>query len=214
MSDMKVIAAVIGDVVGSRAVDDRTDLHRRLLATIETVNEQFRPAVPLRITVGDEYQGGFASLGAALSATLWLRLLAAPHVDLRHGIGWGATAVLSEDPRVEDGSAWWAARDAIGAVSGRQAHGALRSLRTAYRRAEEYPDGGDPAAINAALLGRDALLASAAAPSWGVLRGLLSGMTQREIAIAEAVSASAVSQRIRRDSLAVLVRTDELLGQL
>ena len=214
MSDVKVIAAVIGDVVGSREAKNRTDLHRRLLETIEAINDQFHPVVPLRITVGDEYQGGFASLGSALAATLRLRLLAAPEIDVRHGIGWGATSILSEDPRVEDGSAWWAARDAIGAVSGREAHGALRSLRTAYRRASEYPEGADPAAVNAALISRDALLSAAAAPSWGVLRGLLSGMTQREIATAEAVSASAVSQRVRRDALAVLVLSDELLGQL
>ena len=33
-----------------------------------------------------------------------------PVVDVRHGIGWGPVSVLGEEPRVEDGPGWWAAR--------------------------------------------------------------------------------------------------------
>ncbi len=212
MAPLKAMATVIGDVVGSREAPDRAGLHESLLAAIETVNDRCKPVVPLRITLGDEYQGGFASVGEALVAALRVRLLVAPAFDLRHGIGWGATTVLSSEPRVEDGPGWWAAREAIGAVAGKQAQGAARSLRTAYRRAAESADGPDPAAVNAALASRDALLAAASPRSWGVLRDLMNGMSQREIAEAEGVSASAVSQRIRRDGLAALVVTDELLG--
>jgi DNA-binding NarL/FixJ family response regulator len=50
--------------------------------------------------------------------------------------------------------------------------------------------------------------------SLGVLRGLLSGRTQREIAEKEGVSASAVSQRVRNDGLAALVASERLLGGL
>ncbi len=211
MTDLKSAATLIGDVVGSRDVTDRSDLHDRLVAAVEHVNNQFAPVVPLRITVGDEYQGGFATVGEALVAALRLRLLVLPEFDLRHGIGWGPTTVLSDEPRVEDGPGWWAAREAIGAVAGRATTGALR---TAYRRASEGSGGPEPSAINAALVSRDALLAAASPRSWGVLRGLLSGMSQREIAAAEGISASAVSQRVRRDGLAALVATDDLLGQI
>lgn len=214
MPDLKAMATLIGDVVGSRDVADRVDLHARLVAAIGAVNEQLAPVVPLRITVGDEYQGGFATVGEALAAALRVRLVVMPEFDLRHGIGWGPTTVLSGEPRVEDGPGWWAAREAIGAVAGKQAHGANRALRTAYRRAAESSDGPDPASVNAALVSRDALLDAASPKSWGVLRDLLNGMTQREIAEAEGVSASAVSQRIRRDGLAALVVTDELLGSV
>lgn len=211
MSDLKAMATLIGDVVGSRDVPDRADLHERIVAAVDLVNDQLVPVVPLRVTVGDEYQGGFATVGQALGAALRLRLLVLPHFDLRHGIGWGATTVLSEEPRVEDGPGWWAAREAIGAVAGKAASDVQR---TAYRRAPESPDGPEPAAINAALVSRDALLAAASPRSWGVLRGLLGGMSQREIAAVEGISASAVSQRVRRDGLAALVATDELLGQV
>ena len=208
MSEVSVVAAVIGDVVGSRRVEDRATLHDRLSDALALVNERDRPLVPLRITVGDEYQGGFATLGGALAATLRLRLLVHPAFDLRHGIGWGPITVLAEEPRVEDGPGWWAAREAIESVAGPQP-----GVRTAYRRAAETA-GPDPAAINAALVTRDALLAAASPRSWGVLRGLLNGMTQQEIARLEGVSASAVSQRVRRDGLAALVAADALLGEV
>lgn len=214
MLDVKPIATLIGDVVGSRDVADRVHLHDRILAAVSAVNEQLEPVVPLRITVGDEYQGGFATVGEALVAALRLRLLVLPEFDLRHGVGWGSTTVLSNEPRVEDGPGWWAAREAIGAVAGKAGPGATGVLRTAYRRAEGCDEGPEPAAINAALASRDALVAAASPRSWGVLRGLLSGMSQREIAAEEGISASAVSQRIRRDGLAALVLTDELLGQV
>lgn len=208
---MHLTATVIGDVVGSRDSRPRGRLHARLVGLLDEVNRTLAPSVPLRITVGDEFQGCFATAGQALSATLRLRLLALPDVDLRHGVGWGDVQVLSEQPRVEDGPAWWAAREAIEAVAREQARSAYRTLRTAYRRAADTA-GPDPAAVNAALVARDALLDSASGRSVSVLRGLLSGMTQQQIAQAEGITASAVSQRIRNDALASLVVADELLG--
>jgi len=50
--------------------------------------------------------------------------------------------------------------------------------------------------------------------SLGVLRGLLSGRTQREIAEKQGVSPSAVSQRVRHDGLAALVAAERLLGEI
>lgn len=206
MAQVKALATVIGDVVDSRSAPDRAAVHRSLLAALEQVNDSSSPQIPLRITVGDEYQGGFATLGEALAASLRVRLLVLPEIDLRHGLGWGSVTVYSEEPRVEDGPGWWSARDAIGTVSGRGPE------RTAYRRAEET--GPQEAAVNAALITRDALIAAASARSLGVLRGLLEGMSQKEIAEAQGVSPSAVSQRIRRDGLAAVVAADALLGQV
>jgi len=47
-----------------------------------------------------------------------------------------------------------------------------------------------------------------------VLRGLLQGQTQREIADLLGISPSAVSQRVRADSLAALVHADRELGRV
>jgi predicted transcriptional regulator len=47
-----------------------------------------------------------------------------------------------------------------------------------------------------------------------VLRGLLAGQTQRDLAESLGISPSAVSQRVRSDGLAALVAADTGLGRV
>lgn len=204
-----LMAALLGDLVGSRRSVDRSDLHRRLQRALADVNARCAPVVPLRLTVGDEYQGGFASVGEAVRATLRLRL--ALGSDVRHGIGWGAADLLQDSPRVEDGPAWWVARDAIVAVEEEATRPATRWRRTSYRRAEGA-DGPDPATLEAMLVLRDRAVADLDDRSLALLAGLLDGRTQRDLATDLGISASAVSQRVRADGLAALVTAHELLA--
>jgi DNA-binding transcriptional LysR family regulator len=206
-------ATVIGDVVASRAADDRTSLHGRLTELLRTVNETFAPSTPLRITVGDEFQGGFGTVGQALQASLRLRLGLLPDHDLRHGIGWGEVALLQEEPRVEDGPGWWAAREAIHDVQEAQEHAGSRFRRTAFRVAPGVP-GPDPDLVGATLVLRDAAIGALSGRSVSVLRGLLAGRTQRELADELGISPSAVSQRVHGDGLAALVAADRGLGRM
>jgi hypothetical protein len=206
------VATLIGDVVASRGTRDRAALHAALTQALTRVNADLRPATPLRITVGDEYRGCFATLGDALRATLRLRVeLGAAAVDVRHGLGWGEVTVLSRRPRVEDGPGWWAARDAIEAAAEAENRPGTRHRRTVYRRADEV-DGPDPATLEAMLILRDELVGGLSDRSLLVLRGLLAGTTQRVLAEELGISASAVSQRVRADGLAALVAADEELG--
>lgn len=205
-----VLATVIGDVVGSRTSADRRVLHRRLVAVLASANSVLSPVVPLRITVGDEYQGCFADLGSALHASLWLRLHLSPEADVRHGLGWGGVTVLAPEPRVEDGPGWWAAREAIEAVKLDASRAATRRSRTAYRKAPGAA-GPDPLPVNAALMCQDHLVGSVSTRSLRLLRGLLDGLSQAELAEQEGISASAVSQRVRSDGLAVVLAASELL---
>ena len=217
------VATVIGDVVGSRGFADRRALHTRLVGRLEEANDLLSAeerdgeaalvVSPLRITAGDEYQGTFTRLGVALRVTRWLRLALLPEVDVRHGLGWGPVQVLAEDPRVEDGPGWWAARAAVSAAEDDATRAGHRRHRTAYRLADGTP-GPDPASINAALVLRDEMVGGLSDRSLGVLRGLLSGRTQREIAEKADVSPSAVSQRVRHDGLAALVASERLLGDI
>jgi hypothetical protein len=202
---------VIGDLVGSRRSGDRRALHESVSAALSAVNARF--GGDLRLTVGDEYQGAFPALGAALRATLALRLELLPEADARHGIAVGAVEELVGPGRIEDGPGWWAARDAIEAVKQSEARAATRRLRTAFRLADGVT-GPDPAAVNAALIGRDALVGALSARGLSVLRGLLAGRTQREIAESEGVSTSAISQRVRHDGLGMLVTLDANLGEV
>ncbi|MBC7296067.1 MAG: hypothetical protein H5T79_06965, partial [Dietzia sp.] len=98
---MTVVATVIGDLVGSRDKPDRAQVHEAFSDTIERINGEWQPATPLRITVGDEFQGAFETVGNAVQAAFRVRIALAPLIDVRHGIAWGETKVLREDPRVE-----------------------------------------------------------------------------------------------------------------
>ena len=206
-------ATLIGDVVASRRTSDRAGLHDRLMALLDHVNRTCAPTTPLRITVGDEFQGAFATVGQALQASLRLRVGMLPGHDVRHGLGWGEVRVLEEEPRVEDGPGWWAARDAIHAVQEAQQHPGTRYRRTVYRRAEGA-SGPDPELVDPALALRDAAVGALGERSLSVLRGLLEGRTQRELADALGISPSAVSQRVRGDALAALVDADRTLGRV
>jgi hypothetical protein len=221
MTSGQPVAAVLGDIVGSRGSDDRRRLHVRVAGRLDELNELLMVeeresgvselVSPLRVTAGDEYQGTLTSVGAALRVTRWLRLALMPDVDVRQGVGWGPVEVLQEEPRVEDGPGWWAARAAIVAVADDAARAGHRRRRTAYRLASGV-DGPDERSVNAALVLRDELVGGLSDRSLGVLRGLLSGRTQREIADGEGISPSAVSQRVRNDGLAALVAAEEMLG--
>jgi hypothetical protein len=58
------------------------------------------------------------------------------------------------------------------------------------------------------------MIGSVSERSLRLLRGTLAGRTQAELAEDEKISASAVSQRVRHDGLAVIAATDELLRRV
>ena len=182
---MTSVATLIGDVVGSRSAADRRGLHARLEEVIATINATTDPVHPVRITVGDEFQGAWARRGQAVHAALLLRTGLLPEVETRYGLGHGEVTALSDDGTVQDGPGWWLAREAItlakDAESAARADG--RVVRTRWR--EDSPTG---TALDAALQHRDLLLADLDERSHRLLRGLLHGTSQRALAEAEDVS--------------------------
>ena len=129
------------------------------------------------------------------------------------GIGWGRVQVLSEEPRVEDGPGWWAARAAIETVEGYERKAPLRAVRTAYVAAEGE-QGPEPALVNAALMSRDVVVTGLSERSMSVLDGLMKGRRQQDIADELGISPSAVSQRVRAEGLGVVLASDELLRHI
>ena len=198
---------MIGDVVASRQTADRSALHRRLTKGLAVVASTATD--PPAFTVGDEFQGSYPSVGAAIDAALGIRLGVGPDIDVRFGIGWGDVTILDPSTGIQDGPGWWAAREAIEWTSTAQQQPALANVRTAYRSAVD--DGPDANAVNAALLCRDHLLGSVDARSLRLLQGLLDHKTKKELAEMEGISASAVSQRTARDGLDLLVLASEQL---
>lgn len=215
---------LLGDVVESRGATDRRALHRAVERALHTVNEAVPAVTALRVTVGDEFQGSYAGLGAALEAALRVHLELRPGVDTRIGLGRGEVTTLDAARGIEDGPGWWAAREAIEAVEAAAGRPATRHLRTAYRSADAGArdragdaSGTDPheAAVNAALVCRDHLVGSLSERSVRLLRGLMEPhTTQGELAALEGISPSAVSQRVRKDGIAAVLAAQEMLRGL
>lgn len=184
-----MLYAVIGDLVGSRRLPDRGAAQRAVGDALALVNNALSPAQPFEATVGDEFQGATDQLADAVLASLLVRLHLLPAIDVRCGIGHGEVVVhdASRRPLLQDGPGWWAARDALDALGASRAAG----RRTWYV-------GPDAGRVTAFLLTRDALVDRLNERGLRVLRGALEGRTQRELAAAEGVSASAISQQFAR----------------
>jgi hypothetical protein len=203
-------ATLIGDVVGSRQIADRSAQHRALNRALADIASD--AIDPPAFTVGDEFQGSYPTVGGAIDATLSLRLAVAASIDVRFGIGWGEVMVLDARAGIQDGPGWWAAREAIEWTASAQRQPGLALVRTSFRvNVQSRPD---VDAINAALLCRDHLLGSLDDRSIRILKGLLSNHTKKDIAAAEGISASAVSQRAGRDGLDLIVQASQYLRSI
>ena len=202
--------AVVGDVVGSRDFPDQTRLLTFLQAALERVNGFVEAVQPLRPTVGDEFQGAYATLALALRATLVLRLELfadtslddAP--DVRLGIGSGDITIVpdSSSPFAQSGSAWWHARQALDHVEGHHKSAMWpRSLRT-WLRSERHRDD----VVNAFLICRDELLAGMDARDHRLTLGLFRGEKQNDMAKELGISQPAVAKRQKQNGVQALYR--------
>lgn len=203
---------LLGDVVQSRHHRDRQQLHDTLELVLQKVNDRSPTDQPLGLTVGDEFQGSYPTLGEALSALVTTRSLASPDTDVRFGVGRGDVLVLDARSGIQDGPGWWAAREAIDHVKAQSAKTGWERLRSAYRA-----PGADPAttaAVNAALVCQDLVLGSWHSTDWSIVRGLMAQHTQAEIAVDLGVSRQAVQQRRKAAGMPMLLQGQEWLKGL
>jgi hypothetical protein len=191
--------ALVGDVMRSRGALDQRAMLESVAAILGWVNQHLGAEQPLSPTVGDEFQGVFRDLEAALDASLLLRLRAlrpesGPSVEFRMGLGAGeiVQSEVAEAPYGQSGSAWWAARAAIDhleQVAGRSRW--PRSLRTAFRGSTADQE----RLVNAFLLCRDQVVGSMDERDARICLGLFLGRTQSEMAAELGVTQPAVAQR-------------------
>jgi DNA-binding CsgD family transcriptional regulator len=186
--------ALIGDVVGSRRLPDRAEAQQRIASVLDEVDGLAPGAQRLEVTIGDEFQGGYATLGEATRVSLLVRLALLPAIDVRCGIGFGEVTVFDESrvPLLQDGPAWWAARSAVEAMAAPR--------RTAVRT---WFVGPEADLVNAFLACRDALVERLSDRARRMLRLSLLGASQQRIAAEEGISKSAVSQQFARGITAV-----------
>jgi hypothetical protein len=195
-------ATLIGDIVGSRKVEDRDVLQNALEAALSLVNRTLEPAQVLQVTLGDEFQGGFDDVATAVDASLLLRLqlLKDAGVESRYGLGFGLVTAYEQEraPFSQDGPGWWAARDAIGLAAHleRRAHTAY--ARTQFKNSEQVAEeqASEGKAVNGFLLCRDAMVSAMSPRSQRLLLGYLLRRQQVDLAAEEGISQSAVSQNL------------------
>lgn len=211
-----MIAAVIADIVGSRGIDDRAVAQKALEEALARA-EVLLPATvariqPLRAVVGDELQGTFADLRSALAATLLQRLILPSGIDLRFGIGLGEIEqVPSAIGELSEGPAWWAARAAVEHAEG-LARRDVPTVRTWVHASTDERSVVDLVRIaNAGLLARDRVIGQWNDRVRRLVAGRIGGATQRELAEAEGVSQSAVSQSLSAAGAASVVAAYEEL---
>ncbi|MBC7596533.1 MAG: hypothetical protein H7288_21840 [Kineosporiaceae bacterium] len=210
--------ALIGDVVGSRTYVDRAAMQSELVSVLDQVNRQIDAEQQLTATIGDEFQAVYADIAKAVNATLRIRLTLPEGMDCRFGLGAGTYATVGQSPYgvMQDGPAWWSARDAI-VIAKDRAHRKNRTLRTWFCAAEAPTPGGHHEAapqagvVNAYALCRDQIVSGMNPRQRRLLLGLLGGTTQIALAKAEGISPSAVSQALHSSgAYAVLAAHDSL----
>jgi hypothetical protein len=186
--------ALIGDLVGSRQLADRAAVHAQLAEVLHEVDALVPGVQRLEQTVGDEFQGAYADVHGAARAALLVRLAMLPTVDVRCGIGQGDAETFdsTRTPRLQDGPAWWAAREALEQMA--------VPRRTWLRTWYVGPGSED---VDARLMCRDALVDRLSDRGRRMLALALRGRSQQEIAALEGVSKSAVSQAFARGISAV-----------
>ena len=220
----KWLAVVLGDVVASREHAERASMQRRVVGALSKVNRVVPSVQPLEVTIGDEFQGAYRTLSAAIRASLLVRLTMLPSIDTRYGIGSGEVTVFdaTRSPISQDGPAWWAAREAIKRVHWQQQRsGHERAARTWYvsstlgtdestrhllRQQERF--------VNAHLLCRDSLVPRDDPRGSALLLGWLTGDTQAELAADLGITQPAVSQRLARMGAFALRDAQEVLEEV
>jgi SatD family (SatD) len=187
-------AAVIGDVIGSRQAEDRERLQQSLRVCLAGVNGMVEAVQPLSVTLGDEFQGAYSTMGRALRATLLLQASLKGTADLKIGIGWGELYFGDErTPLDQDGPCWWRARDALDSLGeGAGRHGVPQSRRTACLTGTAADD-----LIGGYLTVRDHIVSELDALDGQILKGLASGRRQIELAAELGLNKSSISRRVQ-----------------
>ncbi|TAJ46311.1 MAG: hypothetical protein EPO52_17400 [Herbiconiux sp.] len=207
----RTAVAVIADIVDSRKIADRRSVQAEIVAAFSGVNSLLPGVQNLHPTVGDEFQALYSTVPAALEATLLARLALPEGIDCRFGMGLGAVSEVGQGSAgpVQDGAAWWLAREAIDEAHDRE-KSRTPSLRGWFREAA-----GDAAlepAVNAYLLARDHIVGSMKGRARRLTFGALCGLRQDQLAAQEGITQSAVSQALRRSGGASLIAAIDELG--
>lgn len=215
---MNISYALIADIIRSRELPDRKHAQHVIYEALNRAAEGLALTQRPYATVGDELQAVSATLADALSLTLRTHLLLPEGIGLRFGIGAGVISEVDgvasdgshDAPRlIQDGSAWWAAREAIETAHDLQDRGRL-FVRTWLRSHSDAMSGSErerherESLVNSVLILRDQTVFRLQPRQRRIMAGLLIGRTQVEVARQEKVSQQAVSDFARSSGSSLL----------
>lgn len=114
--ESEIFIAVMGDLVGSRKLDNRAEVQEKLASTLTELNERFDEVVAARflITLGDEFQG-LLRAHASISEIWWFyQARMHEHVQTRFAFGAGtlSTPLRAQSVGI-DGPCFHGAREAL-----------------------------------------------------------------------------------------------------
>lgn len=111
-----VYLALIGDIIQSKQLSQRSEAQERLKTCLKRLNELFKPYIisNFSLTLGDEFQG-LMKIDAPIFYLIDLINDEMRDIPMRYGIGVGEilTDINPEISIGADGPAYWYAREAI-----------------------------------------------------------------------------------------------------
>lgn len=199
MKERPELVAVIGDLVNSRG-SNRLAAHNTLKAALAALPSD--AVMALAPTVGDEIQGVFATAGAAIRSTHLLRLTMLAHnCDIRFGLGLGDVVEIGDG--IQDGSAWWHAREGLNSVEELAQTPGWEGVRTGF------PDAEPTVLASAQLI--DAHISALRPGTCETLLGLLADEPNQDTATRLGISPSANTQRVKSNNLRPLAQAMQAL---
>ena len=217
---VNVSYALIADIIRSRDLPDRRRAQHVIHETLDRAAEGLALTQRPYATVGDELQAVSTTLADALALTLRTHLLLPEGLGLRFGIGVGTISEVEgvAGRLIQDGSAWWVAREAIESAHRLQDEGRA-FVRTWLRIHPDVVSGSGggqserEGLVNSVLILRDQAVFRFQPRQRRMMAGLLMGMTQVEVARQEKVSQQAVSE-FARSAGSSLLEVQKLLDGL
>ena len=118
--------ALIGDIIESKKIQDRSQVQQQLLLLMKELNWQYQDYLisPFTVTTGDEFQALFSPNSYMFQIIDQLSVAFSPY-EIRFGIGVGemVTEINKEQSIGSDGPAYWLAREAINHIHDKNDYG-------------------------------------------------------------------------------------------
>jgi hypothetical protein len=207
----KAYYAIIGDLIDSRKITDRSNFQQEYAKLLAEINQQYAPDIVSRfaITLGDEFQGVLGSAQRIMEILTTISVRLHPQ-EIRFGIGVGEITTDTELYRNigMDGPAFWKARSAIEYIHDNNDYGVSRTYVLAA-------DDANASLINSSLAANDFIFSRMTPAQMQTFLELIkmgaawSDFEQKQIAYRLKIAASSVLRRIKGSGLKIYLRNNK-----